>query len=103
MSKRQIFGGGLQTAAGAPLALGYLKMRLNTDATTIIDQVCAGRVLTIPLDASGNILGTIEVWPNDQLSPSGTVYVTTAYDQRGQSCWSSDLSIPSGSTPYSLG
>lgn len=103
MSQRQITGGGFQTPSGEPLAFGYLLMRLNTDATTGVDQICAGRIVNIPLDAFGNILGTILIWPNDILSPANTVYVTQAFSAAGLKVWESELSIPSGATPFSLG
>jgi len=48
-------------------------MRLNTDATTGVDQIVAGRIVTVPLDANGNVAGTVLVWPNDQLTPANTV------------------------------
>jgi hypothetical protein len=102
MAQRQIINGGFQLPNALPLALGYLKMRLNTDATTGVDQIVAGRIVTVPLDANGNVAGTVLVWPNDQLTPANTVYVTQAFSASGQLCWSEELSIPSGAGSYSL-
>ena len=101
MAQRQIINGGFQLPNRSPLALGYLKMRLNTDATTGADQIVAGRIITVPLDSNGNVSGTVLIWPNDQLSPA-TVYVTQAYSAQGQLCWGEELSIPSGAGSFSL-
>jgi hypothetical protein len=102
VAQRQIINGGFQLPNGSPLALGYLKMRLNVDATTGVDQIVAGRVVTVPLDSNGNISGAVLVWPNDQLIPINTVYVTQAFSASGQLCWHEELSIPSGAGSYSL-
>lgn len=102
--QRRIINGGWQDALGNPLALGYLTFRLNTDAVTGTNsQIVAGRVTRVSLDADGNIAGTVLLWPNDQLTPSGTTYHIKAFDSRGQFVWESlAFILPSGGSSYSF-
>jgi hypothetical protein len=104
MAQRQITGT-WQLANGAPLALGYLKIRLNVDASTLGlggDQITAGTIITVQLDANGSIVGTVLLWPNDTLTPINTVYIIQAYSASGQKCWYSEVAIPSGAGAFSL-
>ena len=100
---RRIIGGEFQSALGDPLSYGYLFIRLNTDAMTVShDQVCAGRVVRVPLDVNGNIiLGSLSLWPNSQMTPP-TVYIITAYTAQGQLVWRGETLIPFGPGPYDL-
>jgi len=109
MALRQIINGNFQSPSGVPLAFGYVTFRLSTDAVTSSnDQVVAGRLVTVPLDANGNVLGTVSLWPNDQLDPADTVYILKAYTVQGQLVLEAGtgglagLVIPSGATPFSL-
>ncbi len=100
MAVRQIVGGSWQDSLGNPLALGYLTFRLNTDGQSGV-QVSAGRLVTIPLDSTGNIAGTVLLWPNDQLTPAGTTYSIIAYTAAGQSIWQNQkFTLPSGVGAY---
>jgi len=88
MAREQLDFGVFQDAAGNPLALGYLTVRLNTDAVSNDgDQVSAGIIVTVPLDANGLISGSAQFWPNNQLTPTDTVYIIKAYTARGQLVW----------------
>jgi hypothetical protein len=103
MAARQIVGGGFQAPNGAPLALGSFTMRLNTDAVVSSSQLAASRVLNVPLDANGNVSGTVLIWPNDQLNPSTTVYVVKVYTANGQLCWGPhQQTVPSGGGTYDI-
>jgi hypothetical protein len=101
-AKRQITGGNFQDALGHPLDAGYLTFRLNTDAHAGAIQVVAGSVVTVPLDSNGSVSGTVYIWPNDQLVPSDTVYIVTAYSAAGQQVWRSEQTIPSGVGSFDL-
>ncbi len=95
MARQQLEYGVFQDAEGNPLALGYLTVRLNTDAVSDAgDQVSAGIVVTVPLDVNGRIAGAAEFWPTDQLTPSGTIYIVKAYTARGQFVWESQTGLP---------
>lgn len=88
MAREQLDFGVFQDVAGNPLALGYLTVRLNKDAVTATgDQISAGIVVTVPLNADGFIAGAAMFWPNNQLTPTDTVYIIKAYTARGQFVW----------------
>lgn len=102
MALRQIINGAWQDAGGNPLANGYLTFRLTTDAQSGI-QVCAGRLVTVPLDVNGNISGTVEIWPNSDLTPAGTTYAIIAYTAQGQPVWTNpNFTLPDGVGAYSF-
>ncbi len=110
MAKRQIVNGNFQSPSGAPLANGYLTLRLSTDAVTSSnDQIAAKRLVTVPLDSLGNVQGVVDIWPNDQLTPTNTVYILRAYTAQGQPALEagtgglSGLVVTSGIGPFSLG
>jgi hypothetical protein len=86
-----ISGGNFQDAAGNPLAFGYVTFRLNMDAMAGDSQISAGRLVTIPLDANGNL--TSQIWPNDAMLPNNTVYFAKAYTAEGQLVWEAELYI----------
>jgi len=95
MAKIQITGGNFQAADGKPLAFGKVTFRLNTDAMAGDSQISAGRVISFPLDANGNLSGFI--WPNDQMLPNNTVYIARAYTAQGQRVWEQEFYITSPS------
>jgi hypothetical protein len=96
MAKILIQGGNFQAANGVPLAGGYVTFRLNMDAMAGDSQISAGRIVTFPLDANGNLSGYI--WPNDQMTPNDTSYFAKAYTAQGQLVWESQLYITSNSS-----
>jgi hypothetical protein len=102
MAQRQIINGSWQDSAGNPLALGYLTFRLNTDGQSGV-QVAAGRLVTVPLDASGNIAGTVLLWTNAGMVPAGTTYDIRAYSAAGQEVWRNPkFTLPAGGGSYSF-
>lgn len=103
MPKRQVIGGGFQSALGVPLDGGTLTFQINTDAVTDTgEQVVAGRLVTADLDENGDIVGTVEIWPNDQLTPTDTLYILKAYRADGLFAWKGTLVLVSGVDPYNL-
>lgn len=103
MAQRRIINGAFQNALGAPLNGGSLKIRLNTDAQVGTTQLFASTVVTVPLDANGNVSGTVLLWPNDQMTPTTAAYVVKAFDAAGQLTWGPNLVIiPSGAGSYDL-
>jgi len=81
-----------QDAAGNPIANGLATFQLNTDAVTSSNQqINAGIVTSFVLDGSGTLTGNI--WPNDQLTPTNTVYKVLVYTNPGQLVWRGDLII----------
>jgi hypothetical protein len=80
-----------QDPAGNPLADGQLSIRLNTDASTTDRQIVASRWVDTTLNSDGS--ATVALWPNGELSPSGTVYLVRVYTARGQLAWDKQLTV----------
>lgn len=102
---RQITGGQFQDCAGNPLAAGYITFQLSTDGSASSPnlQVSAGIITRATLDSNGSISGTVYLWPNDQLTPTTTVYVIKAYTAHGELGWQSENVIPSGVGSFDIG
>jgi len=99
MALRQIVNGAWQDSAGNPLALGYLTFRLNTDGMSGGVQVAAGRLVTVSLDDSGNIAGTVSI--QDSATTPATTYDIRAYSAAGLEVWRNPkFTLPAGGTPY---
>jgi hypothetical protein len=103
----QIIGGSFQDFQGNVLANGYLILQLSHDEGETVDPgiVAAGLPLRVALDASGNVAGTVSVWPNDQLSPADSYYTVNAYRRDGAIAWLSpqNQTIPSSPSPFNVG
>jgi hypothetical protein len=76
-----------QDASGAPIAFGTLSIRLNTDVVVLSGdaQVAANRLTRVTLDDTGSC--TIDLWPNDQLSPPNSVYLVRVNTVEGLLVW----------------
>lgn len=103
MAIRQIVGGNFQDAEGNALNGGSVTFRLTTDAVATGTQVVAAILTKATLDTSGNIVGTVNLWPNDQLDPTDTVYRIKAYSASGLQVWETEAVIPSGGGSFDLG
>lgn len=71
-----------------------MRVRLNTDAAIVGSggqQVAASRIVTVALDSTGS--ATLSLWSNTDLSPSGTVYVLSAFSAIGQLAWQGEVTI----------
>jgi hypothetical protein len=102
MAKRQISGGNFQSSDGNPLVAGYLTFRLLTDGYAGTIQVSAGIKVTVPLDSTGNVVGTPALWPNASLTPV-SVYQVDAFTVSGEKVWSNQMTIPAGGGSFDLG
>lgn len=105
--KNQIVGGAFQDLAGSVLANGYLTLQLSHDEQESVDpgEVGAGNSIRVPLDAEGNIAGTVTVWPNDQLNPANSYYTVNAFTRSGVSAWMAPQYqvVPSSPSPFNVG
>lgn len=107
-TKTQLIGGAFQDGEGNPLDLGYLKMKLNQDASVSgVGNICSGIEITIQLDANGNVVTSPaqSVWANTGgvLSPINTYYRVTGYTAAGQRAWGpNNQQVGSGAT-FNLG
>ncbi len=100
-------GGAYQDFGANPLANGYLTMALSHDEQEPSgpSQVVGGLVLKVPLDGNGNVSGTVNIWPNDVLSPACSYYVVNAYKSDGTQAWKAPqfYTIASSPNPLNLG
>ena len=67
-----------------PLANGYVLIRVSTDVQASSGQLCAGMSVRVELNGSGVMSSVPQVWPNNELSPSGSVYILSAYTADGE-------------------
>jgi hypothetical protein len=102
ITKRQIVGGNFQGPDGSPLNGGQITFHLSVDASASGNQISAGVITTATLDSSGNISGTVSLWPNDHISPD-TVYRVSVYTASGELCWKSENVVPSGAGSFDIG
>ena len=51
---------------------------------------------------SCTIGAAVNVWPNDQLTPTDTVYIVQAFTAKGQLAWKSEQVVPSGGGAFDL-
>jgi hypothetical protein len=77
--------GGFQSPSGAPLALGKLVVRLVEDINLSDCQICAGREVSYPLDANGDVISG-SLW-------APALYIFTAYSAQGQKVWSMQVAF----------
>jgi hypothetical protein len=98
----QITGGNFQDLEGNLLSLGRLEMKLSHNELSPNGQVCSGIVLNIPLDANGNVSGSVFVWSNDVLLPINSYYTVRAYSSLGQLAWGRQQLYILTPTPFNL-
>lgn len=103
----QLSGGGFQDPLGNVLSFGFLIFSISQDAqVNSTTQIVGGYKVKILLDINGNVASSPaqSIWPNDVLSPSGTFYNVSAYNENGQLVWGPNpqqvLSTPS---PFDVG
>lgn len=104
-TKNQLTGGAFQDALGNPLAGGYLELQLSQDAVTSdSEQVAAGYIVQIDLDANGNVAAGQYVWPNDVLTPASTFYNVSAFTSKGVRVWGPNAQqVFSSPSPFDVG
>src|SRR5690348_12015866 len=99
----QIINGSFQDAEGNLLANGSLTLELSQDEQAAgSGQICAKRIVTVPLDANGNVSGTVNVWPNDQLTPANSYYLVKGFNSLGQLVWGPNAQQITGASPFNL-
>lgn len=89
-----------QDPSGAPLANGTVTFRLSTDVMAGSVQLSASRLVKASLDSGGNL--AINLWPNNQMTPTGTVYIVKAYTALGQLVWEGELTVTDSTVPSFL-
>lgn len=88
--------------AGNPVANGRLFLRLSQDAVAIGTNQIAPSLVSVTLNASGQIPASTQVWANDELTPAGTVYIASVLAAGGGLVWGSESLFISGASPINL-
>lgn len=103
-AKNTIIGGSFQDAQGNPVAFGTLLLQLPQDAVTSQPSlICSAIQLQIPLDANGNVAGSISVWPTDQLTPNTLLYTAWVLTNSNAQVWGPHKEvILSSPSPFNL-
>src|SRR5271157_1434286 len=81
----QLTGGNFQDAQGNPIVLGSLKLQPQADAVVVSNpygQVESNVPIILPLDSTGNLVGTPSIWASSELSPK-IGYLVSVYDKDG--------------------
>lgn len=73
-----------QLADTTPVANGYLIINLSKDATASTGPIGSKIKVKVLLDANGKITGAPQFWPNQQLSPSDSVYIVVVYNSQAE-------------------
>jgi hypothetical protein len=107
-TKTVLTGGAFQDGEGNPLALGYLTMKLNQDASVSgVGNICSGIEIMIQLDVNGNVVAspTQSVWANTGgvLAPINTFYKVTGYTAAGQRAWGQNNQQVGAGATFNLG
>ena len=82
-TKVTLTGGTFQDPSGAAVASGKLVLTLSQDARVTDNLQLAPTVVSVALDASGDISGAFSVWGNNDLTPSNTFYTATVLTSDG--------------------
>lgn len=86
--------------SGAPGATLYMK--LSQDAVAIGVNQVAPRVVAITLNSSSQIPAGTVIYANDELTPSGTVYISSVIAPGGGLVYGPELFSISGTSPVNL-
>ena len=84
VAKVNLVNGYFQDSEGNVLANGYLTFELSQNTSVNDSIICAGAVVQIALDGSGNIAAGSYLWGNDQMLPINSFYRVTGYSSEGQ-------------------
>jgi len=94
--------GSFQDPVGAAVNAGTVEFVLSQDAAIIAGgQVAPTRVSAV-LDANGDMPGGFTILANDELTPSGTFYLTTVFDSNGARVFGPERWVLSGASPIDL-
>ena len=94
--------GSFQDAVGTVVNGGTIEFVLSQDAALIAGgQVAPTRVSAV-LDSSGDMPSAFTIAANDELTPSGTFYLTTVFDSNGARVFGPERWVFSGASPIDL-
>lgn len=82
MPTRASFPYVLSFPTGAPVANGYIGIRLNVNGVVNNSQI-KDSFIKCPLDSSGTVTGAT-FWKNSDIQPSGTYYIVLVFTSSGE-------------------
>ena len=94
--------GSFQDAVGTVVNGGTIEFVLSHDAMIIAGGQVAPTRVTATLDSSGDMPGAFTILANDELTPSGTFYLTTVFDSNGARVFGPERWVFSGTSPIDL-
>ena len=94
--------GSFQDAVGTVVNGGTIEFVLSQDAMIIAGGQVAPTRVSATLDSSGDMPGAFTILANDELTPSGTFYLTTVFDSNGARVFGPERWVFSGASPIDL-
>ncbi len=94
--------GSFQDAVGTVVNAGTIEFVLSHDAMIIAGGQVAPTRVTATLDSSGDMPSAFTILANDELTPSGTFYLTTVFDSNGARVFGPERWVFSGASPIDL-
>ena len=94
--------GSFQDAVGTVVNAGTIEFVLSQDAALIAGGQVAPTRVSATLDSSGDMPGAFTIAANDELTPSGTFYLTTVFDSNGARVFGPERWVFSGASPIDL-
>jgi hypothetical protein len=85
-----------------PAANAILNLQLSSDAVVTGTSQIASRIKTIQLNSYGQIPAGVIIWANDELSPDGTVYITSVIAPGGGLVYGPQELSLTGSSPINI-
>jgi hypothetical protein len=87
---------------GTPANGATLYLKLSQDAVALGTSQVAPRIVAITLNNLGQIPGGVTIFANDELTPSGTVYIASVIAVGGGLVYGPELLSISGTSPVNL-
>ena len=94
--------GSFQDAVGTVVNAGTIEFVLSHDAMIIAGGQVAPTRVSATLDSSGDMPSAFTILANDELTPSGTFYLTTVFDSNGARVFGPERWVFSGASPIDL-
>jgi hypothetical protein len=94
--------GSFQDAVGTVVNGGTIEFVLSHDAMIIAGGQVAPTRVTATLDSSGDMPSAFTILANDELTPTGTFYLTTVFDSNGARVFGPERWVFSGASPIDL-
>ena len=94
--------GSFQDPVGTVVNAGTIEFVLSHDAMIIAGGQVAPTRVTATLSSTGDMPANFTILANDELTPSGTFYLTTVFDSNGARVFGPERWVFSGTSPIDL-